>query len=177
MKIFRSVKARKRRAFSLIAVLIIALAGMALVGGILYTFEAFSGASRQTTSSSWEYNILQEAVEHGKAFVREQTLALIPDDDLPLTWKESDTDKISSLSSLLIRGKDGTQIGHLIKNYPINEKGLNGTLNLYIYSMGYTSDDIDDSALSASDRALLPPSIIMPEGGGGDGDSEPEGLR
>jgi hypothetical protein len=170
MKVFRKVKARKKRAFSLIAVLIIALAGMALVGGILYTFEAFSGASRQVTSSSWEYNILQDAVEQGKAFVREQMLSLGPDDK-PLSGK---TGKIEGLEDLLIRDDDGTTIiGHLIKDKPINERGLHGKLNLYIYSMNYKSEDID-SSISPTDKALLPPSIILPEVGDGKEKSDPD---
>ncbi|MDR0615270.1 MAG: hypothetical protein LBG29_00525 [Synergistaceae bacterium] len=151
------IKARKRRAFSLIAVIAIAIAGLALVGGILYTFQAFSGASMQVTSSSWEYNFLQEAVEQGKAFLRNQTLSLEPGTDEPLTWKESDSDKIENLTDLLIRDKDGKQIGHLTSRN-INERGLNGTLNLYIYSMAYTSDDISVS-IPAEDRAQLPPSF------------------
>jgi hypothetical protein len=161
MKRFCAIKAGKRRAFSLIAVLVIALAGMALVGGILYTFNSFAGASRQVTSDSWEYNILQEAVEQGKTYVREEMLKLdITKNDKPLTWKENDSDKVYAIDNLLIRASTGThpQTGHYIHR-TVNERGLNGTLDLYIYAMDYTSSDVAIS--SAAERASLPPMLVL----------------
>jgi hypothetical protein len=168
----KNLKTLRRRAFSLIAVLIIAIAGLALVGGILYTFQAFSGASRQATLSSREYNLLQDAVEQGKAFVREQTLALVSSDK-PLTWKREGFDnKVYSVGSLLLRDKSGNNvIGHLIKDKQVKENGLDGTLNLYIYVMGYTSDD-----LVSPDIPLLPPALILGSGSGDDDDDMENGA-
>ncbi|MDR1019238.1 MAG: hypothetical protein LBL73_00640 [Synergistaceae bacterium] len=170
MKRFCAIKSGKRRAFSLIAVLVIALAGMALVGGILYTFNSFAGASRQVTSDSWEYNILQEAVEQGKTYVREEMIKHGNNGgDEPLTWKENDSAKVGAIDDLLIRSPAGghSQTGHYIHR-TVNERGLNGTLDLYIYAMGYTSSDVAPT-LSPAERALLPPmmSPLPPNGGGG----------
>jgi hypothetical protein len=164
--LIKIITRRRRRAFSLIAVLVIAIAGLALVGGILHTFQAFSGASMQVMSSSWEYNYLQEAVEQGKAFLRDQILALDPSTSEPLKWKQSETDKISNLRDLLIRDRSGNPIGHRINDRPISEKGLDGTLNLYIYSMAYVSDDFH-SSLTDAQKAQLPPSLIVNSGPGG----------
>jgi hypothetical protein len=175
MERFAKIKAGKRRGFSLIAVLIIAVAGMALVGGILYTFQAFSGSARQVISSSWVYNDLQEGVEQGKAFLREKILALDPGTDKVLTWKPDSGTHIDELEDLLICDTSGTPIGHIVhKN--INEKGVNGTMDVYIYAMGYTSSDIAPG-IDAAERAKLPPIIEVNSvptgdcdcGGNGDG--------
>jgi hypothetical protein len=163
MKRSKNLKGRRRQAFSLIAVLIIAIAGLALVGGILYTFQAFSGASRQAMSASREYNLLQEAVEQGKALVRERMLARNPDEG-PL-MRKSHPAPITTLEDLLIQEP---------QEFPIDKNGLKGTLKLYIYAMDYTSDDV--AGLSDSEKALLPPSLILLPDGGEDPDAGPGDL-
>ena len=170
MKHLCVIKPRGRRAFSLIAVLVIALAGMALVGGILYTFNSFSGASRQVTSDSFEYNLLQEATERGKADVRDKILAIEPPanptefeannpDKRPMKWKDGKAEgsKIGSPNDLLINLKEiaNPQVTHITTG----AGGARGVLTLYIFDMEYsTSNDLAPS-LSDNDRAQLPPAI------------------
>jgi uncharacterized membrane protein YgcG len=181
MKRFEKIKAGKRRGFSLVAVVIIAIAGMALVGGILYTFQAFSGSARQVISSSWVYNDLQEGVEYGKAFLRERMLD--PTLDEKLSWKQgvTDTTQIATVDDLLIRDVSApyAQIGHIVRDKDINEKGVKGKLNVYIYAMGYKSGDVS-SSISADQRAKLPPTIVLKptdgDGGINDDKSKPADL-
>ncbi|MDR0649440.1 MAG: hypothetical protein LBF92_08920, partial [Synergistaceae bacterium] len=165
MKHLCVIKPRGRRAFSLIAVLVIALAGMALVGGILYTFNSFSGASRQVTSDSFEYNLLQEATERGKAYVRDKILAIDPTafeasnpDKRPMKWKDGKAEgsKIGSPNDLLINLKeiDNPQVTHITAG----AGGARGDLTLYIFDMEYASTDLAPG-LTPDERAQLPPAI------------------
>jgi hypothetical protein len=160
MRIFQGVMARKRRAFSMIAVVIIAVSGMALVGGILYTFNSFAGASRQSTSESWEYNVLQEAVEQGKAIVRERML----DENAtePLTWLKP-SNGINDFRDLRVISPDGTLIPTPMNVTKISGRDLGGTLSMYILAMDYDpkynpNGDLDPGIAPAA-KALLPPSL------------------
>jgi hypothetical protein len=151
------IKARRRRAFSLIAVLVIALAGMALVGGILYAFNSFSGASRLVVSDSWEYNLLQEAAERGKAYVREKILAIDPDqtgiNGHDMTWEEKvgGATKISKHSDLLIHEE--------ALPTPAGARGVRGAMRLYIFDVDYDAEEDLAALFPEDEKALLPPAL------------------
>ena len=89
-----------RRGFSLIVVLLVLLAGLSLLGGIVYMIDTSSGSSRFSVSQDMEYNVMQRGVEEGKAELRRRVAAVSV--DLP-HWSSTPDESIpSSLSSLLI---------------------------------------------------------------------------
>ena len=65
---------RARQAFSLVIVLIITIAGMSLLGGLLYMFDAFAGASRVAVNDAEVYNYLQSQIEDAKSILRSYML-------------------------------------------------------------------------------------------------------
>ena len=68
-----------RRGFSLIVVLLVSLAGLSLLGGIVYMIDTSSGSSRFSVSQDMEYNVMQQGVEEGKAELRRRVAAVSAD--------------------------------------------------------------------------------------------------
>jgi hypothetical protein len=166
---------KRRPAFSLVAVLILAIAGMAVIGGVMYTFDAFSGSARMTVSGTTEYNVLQDAVERGKSFLREEMTKT----GVTVALRAAPPSQITSHRDLLIQDS-GTVIGHFVVSEDM--KGLGGhqsigVLNVYIYDMQYDPATVNPGMTDA-ERAALPPSLNLTATGssGGVEDGTPGGL-
>ena len=81
-----SVNLRGKRGFYLIAVLIISMVGMAMVGGMLYSFQTFTGGARVVFSDTAVNNILEDGVEKGRAILK----ARMNNTDPPPRWMDKD---------------------------------------------------------------------------------------
>jgi hypothetical protein len=145
----------RRRGFSLIAVIVISLAGMALLGGLFYTFQSMSGRTQNVTSRSTTYNMLQDGVEQGKAFLKDVMM-----DETEALRRKAGT--ILSVSDLLIcpKGSTTTPIGHIVKSADVHIGADKGVLNVYIYDMQYKKEDIGTGITPAA-RAELPPMMLV----------------
>jgi hypothetical protein len=164
-------KPKKRAGFSLIVVLIISLVGLAILGATLQFTVSAGGAGRVAGASGAKYNLLQEAVEEGKAALME-----IMDNTKPIprhaNADEDDEPPIDDLSDLLVSADLGGPARGVVKNQPISSSELGrlgimdntgggGTLSVHIYDMQYTPTLIDDSSMPADEFEMLPPSIIL----------------
>lgn len=140
-----------RRGFSLIVVLLVSLAGLSLLGGIVYMIDTSSGSSRFSVSQDMEYNVMQRGVEEGKAELRRRVAAVSV--DLP-HWSSTPDESIpSSLSSLLI--PNGTIVDRTV---PGRELGGNkeGRLTVNVYDLRYDASKVPNNAALIM---TLPPSI------------------
>ncbi|MDR3322255.1 MAG: hypothetical protein LBS93_07375 [Synergistaceae bacterium] len=135
-KMDMKIGGRRRPAFSLLAVLVLAVIGMAFVSGVMYTFNTFSSASRAAVSRKMEYNVLQEGVERGKAFLRSEMVAR----DDAFRYKGG---KVESLDDLLIRDESNNVMNVPLPNGgQISENGVKGNLSVLIYDMQYEPSDV-----------------------------------
>lgn len=141
----------RRLGVSLIVVLLIAMAGMTMLGTIVYILNVSSGSSRVSSRQTEEYNILQKAVEQGKAILRDR----MGNSDPPPRW----TDKyggeadITDSDTLLI--ENGIVVS---SNVRVLGQGT-AALEVRVFDMQYNPERVrisDDHELS-----LLPPSITL----------------
>jgi hypothetical protein len=154
----------------LIIVMVISLVGVAILGVALQFSMSGGGSGRVANASGKRYNLLQEAVEEGKAKLMEKmdNISPIPrhanadDDDEPL---------IGELSRLLVNTDlDGPEFG-VVKEEGIpsselgrlgilDSTGEGGVLRVSIYDMQY-EPTIVAASMSAEDLRMLPPSIML----------------
>lgn len=131
----------RRTGFSLISVLMLTIMSFALVGGIAYIFNATSATSRAAAGRAEAYNILQDGVERGKAFLIEK----MSDADRPLRWNTAPSDQqIDELADLLVRDDAGDVIGDLLgtPGQPLSVGGSSYAFSVRIYDMQFTDADI-----------------------------------
>jgi hypothetical protein len=162
-------KRKKWTAFSLIAVLIISLIGLAVIGALLQITVISGGAGRTASVNAVKYNRLQEAVEEGKAKLKEKMMALGADP----APRYNAVGPIDDLDDLLISfDLDGPDPGIVRRvEIPASELGRMGifvpsgttaTLTVAIYDMGYDSSpeniQIDPSD---ADFSKIPPAISL----------------
>lgn len=133
--------------FSLIAVLVVAVIGMALIGITFYIHESSAGASSLTMQRSLEYNVLQDALERGKSNLVQLCNNLDPVPRWP--GRAAGTTKITSPASLVIDN------GTFTENVRINN--VSGTVRVEILDAGYSMSEVDTAALTNVE--LMPPSM------------------
>jgi hypothetical protein len=164
-------KLKKRAGFSLIVVMIISFIGFAVVGATLQFMVNAGGSGRVTNASGARYNLLQEAAEVGKAWLKEK---MDNTDPIPRHANADDEDEppIDELSDLLINADMGGPASGVVKNDTISPSALGrlgimdntgggGVLNVSIYDMQYAPELVDSGSMSASELRMLPPSIIF----------------
>jgi hypothetical protein len=131
----RRTETRARRAFSLVIVLMIAVAGMSLLGGLLYMFDTFAGASRTVANDTEVYNHLQSEVENAKSFLR----SYMYDKKKKVQAKVGKGDMVKSLADIEVwkKNDDGTLDSYLYREKRDREKvGMReGRLTVRIYDM------------------------------------------
>jgi type II secretory pathway pseudopilin PulG len=163
-------KSARRRGFSLLAVLIIAIIGMAIVGGVIQVTVASSSGSRTSAASSVKYNFLQHAVEEGKAAVKAAM-----DDDVTLLKYNSSMSTITSADELLVDWDFGAGTNGIVKSKTLSKQelgrlgitGNSGELVVRIYDMQYDPGKIPEvgaepGMISPEQFSLLPPSTPLP---------------
>lgn len=135
--------------FSLIAVLVVAVIGMALIGITFYIYESSIGTASLSMQRSQEYNVLQDALERGKS----RLVELCNNMDPVPRWNKglAAGTKITNPGSLIIND------GVLTDSVKIN--GVTGQIQVEIFDAGYSEADVDTAALTGLD--LMPPSLSI----------------
>jgi len=169
---------RRRSGFSLIIVLIISLVGLAIVGITLQLTVLSAGSGRVASASNMKYNLLQDAVEEGKAALKKEVGE--KEDDVP---RYSGSGEIKNVEELLIdlsfnpaladgvvleRNFNRSQLGKL----GIDPASTGGNLTVGIYYMG--GFDVDPT-ISSADLKMLPPKIELLGQAGGESVLVPPG--
>jgi type II secretory pathway pseudopilin PulG len=155
----------RRRGFSLLIVLVIAIIGLAVVGVTVQMTTTSSGAGRMASATNVKYNFLQHAVEEGKAALKEK---MDNEDDPPRFVGYDTTPTITAADELLIDEDFG--IGEdpgIVKNTTLTKAQLgrlgiagdSGTLVVKIYDMGYDPKKVSPG--SDDELKKIPPSIII----------------
>ena len=152
----------KRAGFSLIIVLIISLVGFAIVGVTLQLTVLSSGSGRVVSAAHTKYNILQDAVEEGKAALKKAMVGV----EFPLTFDDDTFKEITSADMLLVdydfdedepkgvvydKGLNRSDLGRL------GIAGNGGSLKVAIYDMQYDPRNV--GSMTPDDLHMLPPSI------------------
>jgi hypothetical protein len=151
----------------LIVVLLISLAGMSILGGTMYMFNAFASSARVSVDEGDIYNVLQTEVEFAKAALRQNMRNTAE----PPHW--TPPGPINSVEDLSIGvgAKSGVQ-----KSF--GTRG--GTLSVRIYDMQYAQSDLNP-ALTDEQIAQLPPPLFFVGGSGGSLDgadpTDPDGAE
>ena len=158
----------KRAGFSLIIVLIISLVGFAIVGVTLQLTVLSSGSGRVVSAAHTKYNILQDAVEEGKAALKEAMVGV----DFPLTYDDTG-EKITSADMLLVDYDfDENEPKGVVYNRGLNRgdlgrlgiAGNGGSLKVAVYDMQYDPKKIPkevgdgEDEISPGELNMLPPS-------------------
>lgn len=162
---------RRRSGFSLIMVLIISMIGLAIIGATLQFTVMSSGSGRVVSAGNTKYNFLQDAVEEGKAALKQamDSPDIKPPRYFPEDGASADIGVIVSVDQLLIKHDfdTGLQKGwvftRLIDKGQLGKLGIAGngaTLDVKIYDMQYKGDDVDP-AIPSDQMKLLPPAMSL----------------
>jgi hypothetical protein len=159
-KTYQVLRLRKRSAFSLLAVLVIAMVGMAIVGAIMHTFQSSVGATHVVISKKLEYNLLQDGVEKGKSILKSR----MNNTDPPP--RGVNMDNIDSLDDLLL--EDGVVYTRNLGGSDL--AGGTGRIVVQIFDMEYNPANVHITEPGEMEK--LPPSILLGSVGGRYGDEE-----
>jgi hypothetical protein len=159
-----SKKTGKRRGFSLIVVLILSIAALAIIGGVLQFAMGSGGLGRVASSSVGRYNMLQDSAELGRAELKRMMNNTNP----PPRFEnvDNETFRISAADDLLINvNPSGLGKGIISRSNmsasALGRRGILGTsgvLEVRIYDMQYEGGIVNPS-ISDEERMKLPPSL------------------
>ncbi len=138
-----------REGAALITVIVIMLAGTALLGAAFYLHGGFMGRATVSINRTEELNNLDSAVQKGKLLL-ETTIK--EDGEFPMaSFKEHDPAprSIDLVDDLLAYNKDDKEL---------QQSYNNDNIVVSIYDLDYGSEHINLS-MSSEDRAMLPPAI------------------
>jgi hypothetical protein len=142
--------------FSLIAVLLIALVGMSLVGGMMYTLQSYAGKSSVVLSDTVLDNILEDGLERGRAALK----ARMMNEDPPPRWTDKpglgvDSD-IDSVETLLL--EDGT-----VYTATQNLFGKTANIKVEIFDMQYDPAPAKNAVkiTDPEELKLIPHSLML----------------
>jgi type II secretory pathway pseudopilin PulG len=155
---------RRKKGFSLIAVMIISLVNLAIMGVALQFAVSSSGGGRVNSAMAVKYNLLHSALEEGKARLKES----MDNETLPIprwyTGKEGidENTPIEYADMLLLSGDLGERTVTLWdadnKMERLGIFGEIGVLTVKIYDMQYKPESV---AENVRDLQLLPPSMLL----------------
>jgi hypothetical protein len=169
----RSAGPAGKRGFSLLVVLIIAIIGLAIVGATLQFTVSSSGAGRVASASSTKYNLLQDAVEKGKAALK----AAMDNTASPPRYPQTPGALIKSTDDLLLPDTPNPLGNAIYQEFDKGELGRlgiagnSGTLAVQIYDMQYDPKNVAPVGAGADNISpeqlnLIPPSITVTGEGG-----------
>ncbi|MDR1965244.1 MAG: hypothetical protein LBQ36_00920 [Synergistaceae bacterium] len=140
----------RRRGFSLILTLLVAICGAAMLGGMMVIAGSFATQSAVSMRSEEAYNILQEEIERGKAILKRAMSGA----SMPLKKKSG---AINTLDALLVY--DGANpLCDVSRN--IRLFGSDAELKVAIYDMEYEISDIPPNPTDEF-LASLPQSFVL----------------
>jgi hypothetical protein len=149
--------AMRRPAFSLVAVLIIAMIAMGILGGVMFSLDSTYFTLRGEKESLDERVLLENAVEKARAFLKKTMMERAE----VIRWKDSGRETITSLNDLSLYAS----------SEDVSAGSLKGSLYVNIYDMQYKVEDLD-SGLREDERLLLPPASILTGGDGEETDTD-----
>ena len=154
-----------RRGFSLIAVLVLSMIGLAFAAAMMQIATASSGAGRISSQKNARYNLLVDGSEIGKGKLKE----LMDNDAAPpryFTGDDEPTDEIMSADDLLIKVSDknvflnhGVAMSEDLDRAELRRYGIaadSGKLLVKVYDLQYSPELVNSSA-----RGGIPASCKM----------------
>ena len=158
---------RRKKGFSLAVVMLISFVGLVIVGAILQFAVSSSGGGRVNIATAEKYNLLQSALEDGKARLKES----MNNKELPPKYTDkydgNVPENITSPETLLLPPQldDGLELGEKIvmswNNRAEMERigifGDSGELTVKIYDMQYDAAQVNIT--NPEDLQLLPPAM------------------
>ena len=162
-----------RSGFSLVTLLVVMLAGMALLGATFYIHDSFTNRTFLSVDHLGEKNYMDEAMEIGRA----ELVKLIedyPGDELPVAYfkneKTVNPGTIEKVDDLIPVDKDGDKWSRESYTRRISDEDVI-SIDIQLYDVLYTSDDIDEDELETL-QTVLPPGfsgdfLSSMAGGGG----------
>ena len=163
---------RRKKGFSLIAVMIISLINLAIMGVALQFAVSSSGGGRVNSAMAMKYNLLQSALEDGKALLKKS----MDNDGPPHSYLHNgiDTSSITRPDMLLLTDSPSPAdypgvdfpLGHAITKPMVKSDlkrigifGDSGELTVKIYDMQYKPESV---AENVEDLQSMPPSMPLP---------------
>lgn len=148
---------KAKRAFTLPMVMLILFIATGLISALMVIYENYRGRSTSTLTQQAEYNILQDAVERGRALIRS--------DDYPEVTPSSKD--ITQASDLMIRDFD--------YSVTIADKTVHVFVEIYDSKMEGNSSRLNTIKNDPVERLKMPTLLIpqmsdMQDAGGSDGD-------
>ncbi len=148
---------KAKRAFTLPMVMLILFIATGLISALMVIYENYRGRSTSTLTQQAEYNILQDAVERGRALIRSE--------DYPEVTPSSKD--ITQASDLMIRDFD--------YSVTIADKTVHVFVEIYDSKMEGNSSRLNTIKNDPVERLKMPTLLIpqmsdMQDAGGSDGD-------
>ncbi len=148
---------KAKRAFTLPMVMLILFIATGLISALMVIYENYRGRSTSTLTQQAEYNILQDAVERGRALIRSE--------DYPEVTPSSKD--ITQASDLMIRDFD--------YSVTIADKTVHVFVEIYDSKMEGNSSRLNTIKNDPVERLKMPTLLIpqmsdMQDEGGSDGD-------
>ena len=146
-----------RSGFSLVTLLVVMLAGMALLGATFYIHDSFSNRTFMSVDHLGEKNYMDEAMEIGRAELV-KLIGEYPGDGLPVAFfKEEKTanHKIEEVSDLELIDKDKRRWSKETYTKRISDEDVI-SIDIQLYDVLYTSSDIHPDKLEALQTTLPP---------------------
>jgi hypothetical protein len=184
---FKSAYRNRREGFSLIAVLIIGLVGLAMIAAAIQMTTADAGVGRSSSNANARYNLLSSEIEKERAKLKEIFENPHTVSAPPRRASLSSHSTIANSADLLI---DGYPISADLSQSDLARYGIsgkNGELTVCIYDILYEASEVDPSS-TEENRNALPQSLPLsapsvpdsvdpfdPGGGGGGGGSSSGG--
>ena len=173
-------KMTKRPGLSLVLVVVVAIAGMALLGVSFLLFENFTHRSFRTMGGIEEINAMDEGIERGRLALQE----LIDDStNMPqAVFKNSASGQITSSDDLKVAESDGSTDPWETDAIQINTAaGETVTLTIELFDVMYEEGDLDatvtaNTADARALRATLPPAMDLAAATLGDIDTAASGV-
>jgi hypothetical protein len=144
----------------------IAVAGMTLLGGLLYMFDAFAGNSRVTVNDAEVYNYLQSEIENAKSELRRYMMR--PENK---KVQAKDIGTILSLDDIEVYRDEDDDVPFYTSRDQVSVRvGMRpGDLSVKIYDMQYDKDKIPptptDAGMTDGEYARfissLPPTVSL----------------
>ena len=166
-----SIKRSDRHSgFSLLLVLILSMISLAIIGATLEVTVLSAGSGRVVTSSNSRYNVLQGAIEEGKAELK-KAMYHAPE-PIRYVGYDPDTDPvISNVDDLLLDhnfspslGK-GVAVSRTITRNELGKLGIGansgGNIVVKIFDMQYPGDSVDTAVIHPAELNKLPPSMPL----------------
>jgi hypothetical protein len=171
---------RRRRGFSLIVVLILSLIALAVIGAVMQYAVSSGGRGRVSSASAVRYNLLQDALEEGRALLKQS----MDNDGKPHRYLDKgipeDTPITASDILLLTDSPSPTDypgvdfpLGNAITR-PMSKSDLerigilgdSGALTVRIYDMQYNPELVPEMGagadqISPEELQLIPPSMSL----------------